>query len=167
MRQPRAPRRPRELTGRSVLVCLFGFFGVVGAVNALMIGAAISTFGGVETDSSYKSGLLFKQEIAAAERQDARHWQVSGRLARDGAGQTVLDVNARDAGGAPLYGLAAIARLAHPADARLDRVIALEPAAAGAFRGATQAEPGQWELTIDLYRGGERWFRSRSRITLR
>jgi len=38
---------------------------------------------------------------------------------------------------------------------------------AGAFRGETQARPGQWELIVDLYRGDDRVFRSRSRVTLR
>jgi nitrogen fixation protein FixH len=157
--------KPRELTGRAVLLWLIGFFGLVFAVN--VVRAAISTFGGVETASSYKAGLQFGQDLASAQRQDALHWQVTGKLTRDGAGQAVLEVVARDASSAPLAGLRAEALLAHPADSRLDHVIAVRPAAAGAFRGETQAEPGQWELIVDLYRGGDRLFRSRSRITLR
>ena len=47
---------------------------------------------------------MFEQEVAAAERQDALHWQVGGKLARDSAGDAVLDVTARDAHGAPLAG---------------------------------------------------------------
>ena len=49
----------RELTGRTVLMWLVGFFAVVGAVNAIMIGAAISTFAGLEHDSPYQAGLAF------------------------------------------------------------------------------------------------------------
>ena len=60
-----------------------GFFGVVFAVNAVMVKAATSTFGGVETSSSYKAGLMFEQDVARAEQQDALHWQVGGKLARD------------------------------------------------------------------------------------
>ena len=60
---------PRELTGRAVLFWLVGFFALVFGVNAVMVKAATSTFGGVETTSSYKAGLKFKDEIAAAERQ--------------------------------------------------------------------------------------------------
>ena len=36
----------------------------------------------------------------------------------------------------------------------------------GRFRGVTQAEPGQWELIVDLYRDDARVFRSRSRVML-
>ena len=39
----------RELTGRMVLICLVAFFAIVAGVNAVMIRAAVSTFGGVET----------------------------------------------------------------------------------------------------------------------
>lgn len=161
------PRKARELTGKHVLLCLLGFFGIVFAVNGVLVRAATSTFGGVETSSSYKAGLLFEQEVAKAERQDARHWQVGGKLTRDRAGEAVLDITARDEKGVPLTGLKAVARLAHPADERLDHVIELTRGAAGLFHGEAKAQPGQWELLIDLYRGDDRVFRSRSRVTLR
>ena len=61
-----AHRKTRELTGRHVLFCLLGFFGVVFAVNAVLVKAATSTFGGVETSSSYKAGLMFEQDVARA-----------------------------------------------------------------------------------------------------
>jgi len=69
--------------------------------------------------------------------------------------------------GVPLSGLKASAHLAHPADARLDLTIPMKLAGDGAFRGEEAAAPGQWELIIDLSRGDERLFRSRSRVTLR
>jgi len=162
-----AQKKPRVLTGRAVLIWLLAFFGVVFAINGVLVEAAISTFGGVETLSSYKAGLQFEREASLAQRQDALHWQVDGTLKRDRAGAAVLDVTARDGRGAPLHGLTADARLAHPADDRLDRVIKISTAGDGVFHGATAAQAGQWELIIDLYRGGERVFRSRSRVTLR
>lgn len=162
------PRRtkPREVTGRAVLLWLVGFFVFVFAVNAVMVRAAISTFGGVETTSSYKAGLQFGHEIAAAHRQEALHWQVSGAIVRDRRGDAVLEIVARDAKGAPLAGLTARASLAHPADSRLDRDIPVHGLGGGLFRGEAEAAPGQWELIVDLYRGDERVFRSRSRVSL-
>ena len=149
-----------------MLLWLVGFFVLVFAVNAVMVRAAISTFGGVETTSSYKAGLQFEHEVAVAERQDALHWQVSGKLTRNAAGEAVLDVTARDAKGAPLAGLRADARLAHPADERLDHVVALRRSAPAIFTAQAAAQPGQWDLIVDLYRGDKRLFRSRSRVTL-
>jgi nitrogen fixation protein FixH len=160
-------RKARELKGKHVLLCLLGFFGVVFAVNGVLVQAAISTFGGVETSSSYKAGLMFEQEVARAEQQDDLHWQVAGKIARAKTGEAVLDISARDPKGIPLADLTAQARLAHPADDRLDHVIALERTNAGLFHGEVQTQPGQWELIVDLYRGDARVFRSRSRVTLR
>jgi nitrogen fixation protein FixH len=161
------PRKTRELTGKHVLFCLLGFFGVVFAVNGVLVKAATSTFGGVETSSSYKAGLMFEQDVARAEQQDALHWKIDGKLARDRTGAAVLDITARDAKDTPLAGLTAQARLAHPANERLDHVIALSSTTGGLFHGAAQAQPGQWELIVDLYRDDTRVFRSRSRVTLR
>ena len=162
----RTAHKPRELTGKHVLFCLLGFFGAVFAVNAVMVKAAMSTFGGVQTTSSYKAGLMFGQDIAKAGQQDALHWQVAGKLSRNGAGNAVLDISVRDAKGVPVNGLVAQARLAHPADERRDHVIVLDDASAGRFHGVTQTEPGQWELIVDLYRDDARVFRSRSRVML-
>jgi nitrogen fixation protein FixH len=165
MTNPRPHKR--ELTGRAVLLWLVGFFGVVFAVNGILVQAATSTFSGMETSSSYKAGLMFKDNVESAERQDALHWQVEGKLVRDAAGEAVLDLSARDARGQALAGLTAQAHLAHPADAQLDQAIPLKSIGAGAFRGEAQAKPGQWELIVDLFRGDDRMFRSRSRVTLK
>lgn len=158
--------QPPELTGRAVLFWLLGFFGLVFAVNGVLVQAATSTFGGLETSSSYKAGLKFKDDIEQAERQAALHWKVDGKLV-DKGGEAVLDLTVRDAKGLPVTGLTGTARLAHPATSRLDHEISLAAQGAGALHGVVAAPPGQWELIIDLDRGGDRVFRSRSRVTLK
>ncbi|MGN6570383.1 MAG: FixH family protein [Pseudolabrys sp.] len=160
-------KKPYELTGRAVLVWFVAFFGVVVAVNAVLVKAATSTFGGVETSSSYKAGQMFEQEVARAERQDAQHWKIGGTLVRDTSGEAVLAISARDEKGAPLSGLTAKARLAHPADERLDHTIALARIGSGEFKGEADAAPGQWELIVDLFKGDDRVFRSRSKVILK
>ncbi len=157
---------PRELTGRAVLFWLVGFFCLIFAVNGVLVKAATSTFAGLETSSSYKAGLMYRQEADSAERQAALHWRVDGKLV-DKGGQAMLDITVRDDKGAAVTGLTALARLAHPATDKLDHVVPLGRIGAGAFHGAVEAAPGQWELIVDLDRDGERVFRSRSRVTLR
>jgi nitrogen fixation protein FixH len=148
-----------------VLICLVAFFGVVAGVNAIMIRAAVSTFGGVETESSYKAGLAFAREVAAARAQDERHWQVKAAIL-PGPEQKRIEVVATDAGGRPLRGLSATVRLAHPTDRRSDRTVALPEASPGQFSGEAGVAAGQWDLVVELSRDGERVFRSKSRVTV-
>src|SRR5262249_62303377 len=128
----------REVTGQMVFVCLLAFFGVVVAVNAVMIRAATSTFGGVETESAYQAGRVFARELSAIHDQDARHWNVAATITSRRDATTVVEVVARDAADAPLSKLAAGATLLHPADLRLDRIVALDETAAGRFAGTLQ-----------------------------
>jgi len=156
---------PKEVTGRMVLICFVAFFAVVAAVNAVMIRAAVSTFGGVETESAYQAGRAFERETAAVAAQDALHWQVAGKISADLAA-TRIEVVADDAGGTPLTGLRASARLVHPADRRADRTVALTEDAPGRFHGTDAPLSGQWALVIELSRDGARVFRSRNWVFL-
>jgi nitrogen fixation protein FixH len=158
--------RPRELTGRMVLACLVAFFAVVAAVNVMMIRAAVSTFGGIETDNAYQAGLAFAREIAAVEAQEALDWKVRGSLKSDAA-DAVVEVIATDATGAPLENLQGAARLLHPADKRADLIVRLGQVAPGIFVGRTVPIAGQWMLLIELSRDGTTLFRSKNRVFMR
>ena len=158
-------RRPREVTGRMVFICLLGFFAVVAGANAILIGVAVSTFGGVETDSSYRAGLAFTRETAAVRAQDALHWGVKATVSlKDGA--TVISVIAHDSSDRPVPNLRATALLAHPTDRRADLAIALVGDGSGIFHGTAARVVGQWDLVIDLTRDGTRLFRSKNRVML-
>lgn len=162
-----APKTSRELTGKTVLFCLIGFFGVVAAVNAIMIRAAVTTFAGTEISSAYKAGLAYKQEEAAALAQAALNWQVEGRIVRTPSGEAALSIDVRDKNRSPVYGIDISARLMHPLNARLDHDIALARAADGSFRGMTGAAAGQWTLTVEVMRDGDRVYRTKSRVVLK
>lgn len=157
-------RTTRELSGRAVLLCFVAFFGVIAAVNAIMIRAATSTFGGVETESAYKAGLSFKNEIAAARAQEARHLEVLGSAQRTGAGGVAIDVRVGNTSASS--GLTASVRFAHPTNARFDHHTALTQIGPGHFIGSADVAAGQWDFVIDLSRGDERVFRSKNRIGL-
>jgi nitrogen fixation protein FixH len=162
----RSHLKVREITGRMVFGTLVGFFAVVVGVNAVMIHQAISTFGGLETESSYRAGQLFEREVAMAKVQEAQHWQVEAKVTTARDGNAALDIAARDAAGLPLAGMDASARFERPTDRRLDRPVAITAEAAGRFRGSIKISSGQWDLVIELSRGGERLFRSRNRVVL-
>jgi len=159
--------RVRKLTGRAVLAWLVAFFGVVFAVNGVLVHYALSTFGGVETQSSYQAGLAFEREVAAVEAQDELHWQVNAHVAPARDGSTAIDIAAKDASGRALTGLKVTARLLHPTDERSDHAVSVGEVAPGQFHGATAIAAGQWDLVVELSRGDARMFRSRNRVVLR
>jgi nitrogen fixation protein FixH len=78
-------------------------------VNAVMVRFATKTFGGVETESSYKAGLVFKQDIEAAAQQESLHWQVDGTVTRMGSGEVALEIKVRDGNGQIVPGWTATA----------------------------------------------------------
>jgi nitrogen fixation protein FixH len=158
--------RTRKVTGWTVLGCFVAFFAVVMGVNGIMVRAAVSTFGGVETESSYKAGLAFSREVAAAKAQDARHWDVRARVTPGSETQWV-DVTARDAKGQPLTGLTALIRLNHPTDRRADVIVESREMAPGRYAGSAAPAAGQWDLVIELMNGEERVFLSKNRIVVK
>ena len=160
-------RRPRELTGRTVLLCLVAFFAVVASVNAVMMTAAVTTFSGVETKNAYQAGVAFAREEAAAEAQESRHWRINSSLRHEANGLTQVELSAQDRAGLPLAGLEAAVSLLHPNDRRLDRPVPMQANTPGRFSGAVMPSPGQWDLVIELSHDGERLFRSKERIILR
>ncbi len=156
----------RPLTGRHVLIMIVSFFTVVFTVNMIMLRAATSTFGGLETDGAYRAGLSFNKELAAARVQDERGWTVEARPVRDASGVGVT-VDVRDKAGVGVTDLEGTVLLARPADRREDRKAALLRDGDGRYRAALgDLDPGQWNLVIQFERDGERVFLSRSRVVL-
>jgi len=160
-------RRRGEVTGRMVLICLVTFFGVVMGVNVIMMTAAIKTFGGLETASSYKAGLDYSREATSSQQQAARGWKVTSRFDHAADGRLRVELSVLDSAMRPLAGYEAHVLLAHPANRRLDHDVEMRPAGAGRYSGEAVVPTGQWDLEIDLARNGERYFRSRERIFLK
>ena len=159
--------RPHQITGLMVLGFMIAFFAIVVGVNVFMAHAAISTFGGVETASSYQAGQMFERDVAMAKAQDAQHWRVDAKLTRAADGTTLIDITAHDGAGAPVSGVAASAQFARPTNRRLDRTIMVGQTGPGHFVGNTDLAAGQWDLVIELSRQDERLFRSKNRVVLK
>jgi nitrogen fixation protein FixH len=159
--------QPGQITGLMVLGFMIAFFAIIVGVNVFMAHAAISTFGGVETASSYHAGQMFERDVAMAKAQDAQHWQVDAKLTRAADGTTLIDITAHDGAGAPVSGVAASAQFARPTNRRLDRTITVGQTGPGHFVGNTDLAAGQWDLVIELSRQDERLFRSKNRVILK
>ena len=163
--QTPTPHKP--LTGGMVLLILVLFFGVVAAVNGLMIHYAISTFPGVDDDQAYEHGLRYNDQIAAAEHQNALGWKADGRVVHELDGKSTVLLTFRDAAGAPVTGLQLTGRLDFMPDGHRDMSLELAEASPGEYRTEIKAEPGAWLLDVTAKRQGETLYRSRNRLSIR
>ena len=162
-----APDTPKPLTGRKVLFLLVAFFGVVIAVNLVMMKLAIQTLPGTEVDSAYSASLAYEKEIATARDQNARNWNVEAHVVRSERGGATLQVEARDSSGRPMSGLTFQGRFERPTDRRADQAVALAETGIGIYRGAAPLiAPGQWDLVLQGEAAGQRMFLSRNRVLL-
>jgi nitrogen fixation protein FixH len=166
MTQPRS-EDARPVTGKTVLLWMIAFFGIIAAANAVLIRAAATTFGGVETENAYKAGLNFGRDIAAARAQDQLHWRVDGKIDLDQDGVATANLTVNDASNRSLDGLEIKGRLAHPTNRKLDRIFVIDRVSAGRYRGSVDATPGQWDFIVEIDRGDQHAFQSRTRIYLK
>lgn len=164
-----APIRAKtpELTGRHVLVALLVFFAVVLGVNMTMMTLALRTMPGAEVKSSYEASQRFNLGLDAIAAQDRRGWRVD--IATNGLRRAgVLGVEVRDHSGEALAGLTVLARFERPIDASQDRQVAFDNLGAGRYSARMpELAVGQWTLTVEIDRAGERQFVSRQRIVLK
>lgn len=158
---------PKPLTGRTVLLLLVGFFGIVIGVNLIMMRLAIQTLPGTEVDSAYRASLAYEKEIAAAHNQNARNWHVDAQVQRGPDGGSTLRVEARDDAGRPLSGLKFQGRFERPTDRRADQVVTLAETGTGIYSGISALiAPGQWDLVLQADKAEQRMFLSRNRVLL-
>lgn len=132
--------RPRELTGRHVLMIALGAFGVILAANLTLVFHAARSFPGVVTSNVYVASQGFNAQVAEQARLG---WRFA--VDYDGA----LSVTAVAADGAPLPGLEVTAVLGRPADARTDRTLTLAPGAApNVYTADVALDPGVWRVAV-------------------
>jgi nitrogen fixation protein FixH len=159
-------REARPITGRFVLITFIAFFGVIAAVNGIMMTLAIRTMPGLEVKNGYVASQAMNGQIDAMRLQAERGWKadVSVRLKDKMA---PVSVSLLDRDGRPITGLAVTGRLAHPALTRADHTAALVEARPGVYSAAfTDVTAGGWTLVVEANRGHERVFSSRNRIVL-
>ncbi|HEY1878254.1 MAG TPA: FixH family protein, partial [Rhizomicrobium sp.] len=63
-----------RLTGRGVLIWLFGFFAVIFAMNIYFIMVSSRTFRGEDEQKPYLQGVEFNQTLARRAEQESLGW---------------------------------------------------------------------------------------------
>lgn len=119
-----------QITGKHVLIGMLSFFGIIIAVNIVMMRLALSTHTGVVAENTYRKGVKYNEEIAAAERMAMLGWRDQMALAPGG---DKLSIQIRDKDGNAVKGLAIKATIGRPANEKYDLSLTLNETAAGTY----------------------------------
>lgn len=141
----------RPFTGRKMTLVIVAFFGVIIAVNGLMLTLALKNFGGLVVGNSYVASQNFNEDIAAARAQPIRAWKLN--LSSD-AGSVALQVAGAD--GAALSGLDLSITLDRPAHNRSTSHLTLTEREPGLYAAPISLEPGRWSATVETADGQAR-----------
>lgn len=136
----RKPGKPRELTGRHVLIIMLSAFGVIVAANMAMLFAATGSFPGLVVENSYRAGVGWNERTQA---QAALGWEVEMGLE---AGELVVGVT--DAEGRRIEGLAVTARVGRPATDAEDSTLALAETGGG-YAHPVSLGQGLWQVALE------------------
>jgi nitrogen fixation protein FixH len=158
------PKR-RPLTGRSVLMMLAAFFGVMFVVNFYMAREAIATHPGLDHKNPYEAGVAYNREIEAAKAQNTLGWSVGLTRAKKGAA-TEVTATVKDKAGQPVTGLEAALHFDYPSTSRRDKEVAAAAIADGVYAGAAELTPGHWQVEIEFKRDGGTVFRSKNTLNV-
>ncbi|MBS7813740.1 FixH family protein [Roseococcus pinisoli] len=135
-------------------------FGVVIAVNAVLITAAVTTFTGTTTVGAYDRGRGYGAVLAEAERQRALGWRAA--VVRSG---DAVQIAVRQPDGAPLPADATVTGFLQRPLERTTMPLVFQPSAPGVWRASAEAPaPGAWEAVLTVRRGEER-LELRERLT--
>jgi nitrogen fixation protein FixH len=130
----------RKLTGWHTLGIFVVFFGTIFAVNLFMAFSAVSTFPGMEVDSSYADSQTFDDRRYA---QEALGWNASVEIPGDG----MLVLHLVDDAGAPVAPAELTALLTRPTNREEDQLLELTRVN-GAFVAPVVLGDGQWRLRL-------------------
>lgn len=143
----------REFSGRTVLLWLVPFFGVILVANAWFITLSMRTFHGEDRQRPYQQGLEYNEALAARARQQEVGWKAALEVRNGPAGLALL-LTVRKPDGAPLEGLKLSGVLRHPADTFRDIPFSLKDAGHGLYEATIRdAGHGRRDAVIRSERG--------------
>lgn len=140
----------RTLTGRDVLLCLAGFFGLIFVTNAIFITQAVKTFRGEDEQLPYLQGVTYNQTLEHRAEQARLGWQASIAAQRMTGGGIVITVRLNQHDGAPESGASLTGDLRHPADENRDRALRFSQVTPGLYRAELAGvAPGNWDVLVN------------------
>ncbi len=133
----------KPFTGRRMLAYVLAFFGVIIAVNMVLMTMALRTDNGLVVRNSYVASQNFNRNQDEARTQAALNWSVA-LVWNDGQ----LTLSYRDAQGMPLRDLEVAGRVGRPVTARDDRAVVLTRTGSGSYTTELTLGAGFWDVDL-------------------
>lgn len=151
-------REPKPAARRSRIPWIIaGGFGVVFAVNAIMVYVAATTWPGIAVNRAYDKGLTYNRNLEAASRQEALGWSASIETAISGSLAGTARVTIVDAAGLPLHRATASLSFERPTHEGYDFAVPLTPEGNGVYTAPFSVPlPGLWDLRLIASQGDDR-----------
>lgn len=134
-----------------------GGFGVVFAVNAIMVYVAATTWPGIAVNRAYDKGLTYNRNLEAAARQEALGWTATIETELSGTLAGTARVTLLDATGQPLNRAVAALAFERPTHEGYDFALALTAEGNGVYSAPFSVPlPGLWDLRLIASQGEDR-----------
>jgi len=151
-----------RLTGKHVLAMLIAFFGIIFAVNGVLVYLAQTSWTGLMKGNGYEASIKYNKEAEKARKMLAKGWRTQILVPRDGR----VMIELKDKAGQPLSGLVAKVKIGRPVGERDDREFAFRDNGAGRYVIPEPLKPGAWKLWAEFFRGGELVWRTSAKFVV-
>lgn len=151
-----------RIRGWHVFAGMVAFFGIITAVNAVMITLALESFPGQVSVTPYEDGIAYNKKLAQMAAQERLGWRAAAGV----EGDTVV-VRMIDKAGAPVSGLRLSGRLERPATESGRVTARFKETAPGAYQARTGGLAGAWDLTFQAVDADGRVFEAERRLMWR
>lgn len=127
------------------------FFGVVVAVNGVMLYFATSTYNGLQTENHFIKGIKYNDDLAGARAQAERGWKVEYGFEATDPQKGVAAVTLRDKHGNLLKDAQVTVTFIRPTHQGHDRTLELPYLGEGRYGQAVELPlAGVWDLRLEV-----------------
>jgi nitrogen fixation protein FixH len=154
-------QKPREFTGRHMLVTILAFFGVVIAVNLTMATLANTSWTGLVVENTYVASQQFNRKAKEGRAQAALGWTGKLTIAWGEVRYSLSDATGKPV---PLHGVKVLFR--HPAYEAEDKAVTLALASGQEFAAQHTPKDGVWIVEVDADAGLAEPYREVRRIMI-
>lgn len=143
-----------KFTGRHMVLCMVGFFGVIIAVNLLMATLAKQSWTGLVVKNSYVASQAFNDHLQAGRDQAALGWKSTFSYTD---GQFSFALQDRD--GTPVKADHVDLEIGRPATEIADATLSMSPLFDSQFQLQHRLAPGLWDVRAKAQVGEKTYIR--------